>query len=179
MVYLLLMDKLAAKINKLILRISKGDEDALNELFLLTRRILYFMAQKYLYDKSYADDLLSETYYKIVRYSSSFNKTKNGLNWIFKILHNEAININRKNGASFECELDENKSYIGFIDDLLDKILVHAALEELSDEEKYIIYLRYWEGLDFQSISNRINKPLSTTFDKIKKIHKKLHSSLK
>lgn len=59
MVYLLLMDKLAAKINKLILRISKGDEDALNELFLLTRRILYFMAQKYLYDKSYADDLLS------------------------------------------------------------------------------------------------------------------------
>lgn len=45
MVYLLLMDKLAAKINKLILRISKGDEDALNELFLLTRRILYFMAQ--------------------------------------------------------------------------------------------------------------------------------------
>lgn len=177
------MDKLVAKINKLILRISKGDEDALNELFLLTRRILYFMAQKYLYDKSYADDLLSETYYKIVRYSGSFDKTKNGLNWIFKILHNEAININ-KNGASFECELDENKSYIGFIDDLLDKILVHAALEKLSDEEKYIIYLRYWEGLDFQSISNRINKPLSTTplsttFDKIKKIHKKLHSSLK
>ncbi len=27
MVYLLLMDKLAAKINKLILRISKGDKD--------------------------------------------------------------------------------------------------------------------------------------------------------
>lgn len=26
------MDKLVAKINKLILRISKGDEDALNEL---------------------------------------------------------------------------------------------------------------------------------------------------
>lgn len=179
MVYLLLMDKLVVKINKLILRISRGDEDAISELFSLTRRILYFMAQKYLYDKSYADDLLSETYYKIVKYSGSFDKTKNGLNWIFKILHNEAININKKNGFACECELDENKSYIGFIDDLLDKILVHAALEKLSDEEKYIIYLRYWEGLDFQSISNRINKPLSTTFDRIKKIHKKLHSALK
>ena len=48
------MDKLVLKINKLIYRISKGDNHALDELFELTSRMLLTMARKYLFDKSYA-----------------------------------------------------------------------------------------------------------------------------
>ena len=173
------MDKLVTKINKLISRISKGDEKALNELFALTRRLLFFMAQKYLIDKSYAEDLLSGTYFKVVKYSSTFDKTKNGLNWIFKILHNEAININKKHGAICECELTDDKASIEYINELLDKILVNDALKTLNEEERRIIYLRYWEGLDIKSIANKIGKPLSTTYDKLKNILKKLHNALK
>ena len=163
------MDKFVTKINKLISRISKGDEKALNELFALTRRLLFFMAQKYLIDKSYAEDLLCETYFKVVKYSSTFDKTKNGLNWIFKILHNEAININKKHGAICECELTDDKASIEYINELLDKILVNDALKTLNEEER----------LDIKSIANKIGKPLSTTYDKLKNILKKLHNALK
>lgn len=173
------MDKLVAKINKLIVRISNGDDNALNELFLLTRRMLLFMARKYLYDKSYAEDLVSETYYKIVKYSSAFDVSKNGLNWIYKIIHNEAINHNNKNRGQVSCELDENIGSISYVDELLDKVLVQNAITALTSEEKYVIYLRYWEGFDLREISDKIDKPLTTTYDFLKRIHKKLHKFIK
>ena len=87
------MDKLVTRINKLIVRISKGDIRALDELYDLTSRMLLVMAKKYLYDKSYAEDLVSETYYKLVKNAEKFDATQNGLNWLYKIIHNEAINI--------------------------------------------------------------------------------------
>lgn len=173
------MDKLVAKINKLIVRISSGDDNALNELFLLTRRMLLFMARKYLYDKSYAEDLVSETYYKIVKYSPTFDVSKNGLNWIYKIIHNEAINHNNKTRGQIICELDENISSINYVDQLLDKVLVQNAINSLTNEEKYVIYLRYWEGFELREISEKINKPVTTTYDFLKRIHKKLHKLIK
>lgn len=173
------MDRLVAKINKLIIHISNGDNEALEELFFLTRRMTLFMARKYLYDKSYAEDLLSETYYKIVKYSPTFDSSQNGLNWIYKIVHNEAINYNLKNKHRCECELIENNLSISYIDELLDQILVYNAIQTLTSEEKYIIYLRYWAGLDLQAIAEKINKPLTTTYDFLKRILKKLHKAMK
>lgn len=67
------MDRLVKKINGLIVRISKGDTDALDELYSLTGRMLLSMAKKYLYDKNFAEDLVSETYYKLVKNSKSFD----------------------------------------------------------------------------------------------------------
>lgn len=173
------MDKLVAKINKLIVRISKGDEKALDELFLLTKRMLLLMAKKYLYDESYAEDLVSETYYKIVKYSATFDKNKNGLNWIYKIIHNEAINHNIKDNRINECELNENSDSTNFENEILDKILVQNAIQMLTSDEKQIISLRYWEGLDLKEISEKIGKPLTSTYDYLKRILKKLHKLMK
>lgn len=173
------MDKLVDKINRLIIRIADGDGGALDELFSITRRMFLHMANKYLYDKSYAEDLLSEVYYKIVKYSSSFDSSYNGLNWMYKILHNTAIDFNNRDRHYEFCELNENISPIEYVDDLLDKILIHSAIDTLDDDEKYVIYLRYWEGLEYKEIAQKINKPLTTTYDYLKRIHKKIHKSLK
>lgn len=173
------MDELITKINNLILRISKGDTKALDELFLITRRMLLFMARKYLEDACFAEDVVSETYLKIVKYSSSFDSTKNGLNWIYKIVHNESVNRNSKICWNSECELDEVPDSTVYIDELLDKILIREAIDTLSDDEKYVIFLRYWKGLELREIAKIINKPQTTAYDFLKRIHKKLHKLMK
>ena len=177
---ILVMDKLVLKINKLIYRISKGDNHALDELFELTSRMLLTMARKYLFDKSYAEDLVSETYFKLVKNASKFNPAQNGLNWLYKIIHNEAVNYNRRDYSLYNCELTDEASIIDdCVDDWLDKILIKDALNQLSAEERLVIYLRYWEGLNYQEVAKRINKPLTTTYDYINKILKKLKKLLK
>ena len=174
------MDKLVLKINKLIYRISKGDNHALDELFELTSRMLLTMARKYLFDKSYAEDLVSETYFKLVKNASKFNPAQNGLNWLYKIIHNEAVNYNRRDYSLYNCELTDEASIIDdCVDDWLDKILIKDALNQLSAEERLVIYLRYWEGLNYQEVAKRINKPLTTTYDYTNKILKKLKKLLK
>lgn len=173
------MDKFISAINKLIVKVSKGDEKALGELYETTSRMLLFMAKKYLYDKSCAEDLVSEVYYKIVKYSANFDDTKNGLNWIYKIVHNEAINFNAENIRRGECGLNEDVSGEDCTEEFLEKILVKEAVEKLAEEEKYIVYLRFWEGLELKEIAKRIDKPLTTTHDYLKRILKKLHGLMK
>ncbi|MDE5600870.1 MAG: sigma-70 family RNA polymerase sigma factor, partial [Clostridia bacterium] len=143
-------------------------------LYGLTSRMLLAMARKYLYDKSYAEDLVSETYLKIVQGSSKFDSSQNGLNWIYKIVHNGAIDINRRNSNSTVAAEIHDCQGISDIDDLLNTILVNNAIDKLSFEEKQIIYWRYWEGLRFAEIAERLHKSVSTTHDIIKKTLKKL-----
>lgn len=177
------MDKLVTKINKLIVRISKGDSSALDELYELTSRMLLVMARKYLYNKSYAEDLISETYYKLVKNADKFDATKNGLNWLYKIIHNEAINFNKKynlSNLSLDCELtDKEVNTTEWVDGWLDKILIQDALKQLSLEEREIIYFRYWEGQSYKEIARRLNRPLITTYDYINRILKKLKKLIK
>ena len=172
------MDKLVAKINKLILLIGKGDTYALDELYALTGRMLLYMAKKYLLDKSYAEDLVSETYLKVVVSASGFDHKQNGLNWLYKIVKNGAINHNMRDKT-----LDHNvlSADLGkeFSDEWLDTILVKSAVDTLSDSDKQLIYLRFWEGYSFEEIADKIGKPLSTTHDRLKRICKQLKKHLK
>ena len=64
--------------------------------------------KKYLCDANYAEDLLSDVYLKVVRKADSFKKGYNGLNWLIKIVKNEAINYNIKYGRRKTVELNEN-----------------------------------------------------------------------
>lgn len=175
------MDRLVKKINGLIVRISKGDTDALDELYSLTGRMLLSMAKKYLYDKNFSEDLVSETYYKLVKNSKSFDGSKNGLNWLFKIIKNGAINFNLRNNPAGIVSFDDalNANVKDDIDDWLDEILIENALHQLSEDEKRIIYMRYWEGLGINEIAALLNKPLSTAYDYIKRVLKKLKKLLK
>ncbi|MBP3291093.1 MAG: RNA polymerase sigma factor [Clostridia bacterium] len=171
------MDKLVEKINRLIVRIAKGDTYALDELFVITGRMLLFMARKYLYNKSYAEDLVSETYLKVVKSADSFDKKQNGLNWLYKIVKNGALNHNLKERNLTEPIL-ENVADKDFASEWLDTILVENAVSTLSDEEKDLIYLRYWEGYGIQEIADKLGKPLSTTHDMLKRTCKKLKQLL-
>ena len=52
-------------------------------------------------------------------------------------------------------------------------------MHQLSEDEKRIIYMRYWEGLGINEIAALLNKPLSTAYDYIKRVLKKLKKLLK
>lgn len=175
------MNDLVNNVNKLISQIAKGNRQSLDELYEITSRLLLLMARKYLYDKTYAEDLVSETYLIIVRKSGNFDKSKNGLNWLYKIVHNEAINHNLKNKNISNIEINESLHLRDDtnIDDLLDKILISDALNNLSERERLLIYQRYWKGLTIQEIANANKKPLITTYDELKRTLKKVGKALK
>ena len=162
-------------INKLIIRIGKGDKLALELLFEMTSRQLYTVAMVYLMDKSKVDDVISDAFVRVAKYSSSFDKAKNGYNWLYGIVKNLCYSANKYDMEHRTCDIDkvvlrgENDSNIN-----IDNIVLHTAIDRLEREEKRIIWYYYFAGYSIKEVGEIIGKPKSTTADMLGRIIEKL-----
>lgn len=168
--------KFIKKVNKLILKIAHGDSRALEELFAITKKPMLYVAKTFLYDKNKAEDVLSEAYLKVVKNANSFDKTKNGYNWMYEITKNLALNENRIDKRDFPIE-DFVPSYED-TEGLINKIEIDRALQILSSEERRLIYAYYFEKKTLQEIADIEGKTKSTIYERIESILKKLKNFL-
>lgn len=136
---------------------------------------LYRIAFSYVRNEADAMDCLQNC---LVKGLESFDSLKNKEyfnSWIVRILINECIDFLRKkkDDLSFDEEIDRNyisKNYEETID-LLD------TLSRLSEDERELIYLRYFEGLNYSEISDRqeiklgtVKSRLHRSMDKLKRM---------
>lgn len=161
------------KINSYIVLISSHNESALKKLFKYTYSNMYTIAEYYLFNKNNIEDILSQLYINVYEHAHSFDKTRNGYNWMYTILKNLAINENKRESFLFYTNdfVDKN-SY-----DSLKKILVVEDLEVLNDKEKRFIYMLYWEGYTIEEISKLDNVSINTLYSLRKRIYKKLRDN--
>lgn len=181
------MDSRVYRVNYLIKKIQKGDEKALDELFTEFGALFLSMARKYLFDKSYAEDLLGDVFLDLCRKKAiSFRAGFNGLNWIFTIIRRKAYNHNNLYGnVCFYEDVFEEKSLMkvlqsvdyGHKDDV-DRIFLKNAMEKLSDYENRLLYYKFWEGLTVREIALKLSKPRSSVQYDIKKTMEKLSKLL-
>lgn len=175
------MDKYIQQFNSLIKKLSKGDRSALEKIYNDYSGLFFAMAKKYLYDKSLAEDLISEVFIKIVQYSRSFDDTQNGLNWVFKIIHNSALDMNKKESKHQSDNIDDHNNLSDIMqdpDNNIDADTLSLALKQLTDEENKIIYLLFWEGLTVREIGTKMNLPKSNIHYKMKIALKKMKKFL-
>ena len=176
------MDKLVRKTNALIMRIAKGDKNALGSLYELTSGYLLNMARAYVRDRGLAEDVVSETYLKAVRGAGSFDPKGNGLNWLFKIVRNTAFNMNayerRRRSEDIDAHTDIADVFDALDDARLDMKELRAVVRTLPREERALLYYRYWLGYTVRELAAITGKPVSTTQDNLKRILKKLKNKL-
>lgn len=147
------------KIGELIEKIAQNDENALVELYTLTKQNFYYVAKDYLIDAEDIEDVLSVSYLKLYKKSHLYNKMQSGFNWIFEIVKNTAIDFNRKNSR--------NNMFKRIDDEELNRIpseefrgieirKVKLALRVLDDKEYKIVYLRIWENKTINFIAEML-----------------------
>ncbi len=76
------MSRYAKEVNRCLLSIREGDESAMLTLFDLTANHLKAVIKCYLFDKSYLDDVLLQTYERAFFYIKSFDSKLDGYNWM-------------------------------------------------------------------------------------------------
>jgi RNA polymerase sigma-70 factor (ECF subfamily) len=172
------MDKLAERVNKEICDISRGDKQALDRLYEITGGYLLFMARKYIYDVNLAEDVVSETYLKVVKNACHFDPAQNGLNWLFKIVKNTALNYNLRERRFKAEDIDEHRDIADVFsctpEEQSDYCRLRELIKELPEEERELLYYRYWEGYTLRELADKAGKPVMTLHDKLKKILGKL-----
>lgn len=172
-----LQDKLVKKVNKCIYRIALFDEKALDELYAITKESMWFVARKYLVDKSKIDDVLNEAYLNIYRKASSFDSSQNGINWMYSIVKNDALNQNRTDKRFDSEEFPEETDLTtddNLEQNLVIRLLIEEALKILSDKEKEIIELSFWEQKTLKEIAQHLNMPISSVHYAYKNALKKI-----
>lgn len=171
-------DEIAA-INKLIVKVSHKNEKALEELFHLTREKLFYLACKYLNDKSLAEDVLLEVYSKVYEKAHTFDQKQNGFNWLHTMVKNKALDFNRTHSKN-DGDVEFNEEfYISNVEDSSPRLKnLKVALKYLTPEERNIIILKFWENSTLSDIAEKVNIPLSSLHRRYVKILHKLYKIL-
>lgn len=167
------------KINRLLRRLKRSDDAALSELFAEVSGILLRIANGYLSNRGAAEDIVAETFRRVIQRAADFDDDKSGLNWLITITKNLSLSYLRDNKklkpleeANEEADLNAFYLTIETREDVL------AAVDRLSEDEKQLVYLKFWEGYSNTELAERLGVSNSTITRRLEKIYEKLKKFL-
>lgn len=169
------------KINDAVFeQIAEGNMDALETLYNSTERTLYAYLLSLTKDHNLAVDLLQETYLKVMGAAHLYQPQGKPMAWIFSIAKNLFLDELRKRNREVvvgEVEaLDKiNLSYEMHPEN---RMVLEAALTELTEIESSIILLYSVSGLKHKEIASLLNLNISTVLSKYHRGLKKLRTFL-
>jgi RNA polymerase sigma-70 factor, ECF subfamily len=171
----------------LIQRLRRRDANALAELYDRYGRLAYSLILRVVRDTGVAEDLVQETFLRVWNRVQGFDAEKGSIGpWLLAVARNRAIDYLRSTTGrarnSLELEAVEIPSlYNDMEKDLLvaDKARrVKAAMEKLSENQRQVIELAYFEGLSQSEMAERMGQPLGTVKTWVRTALKNLRDEL-
>lgn len=164
------------EINEYLKRLKNG-EKCLEEFFRAASGHIKFIAYYYLVNKSFVDDVVNNTLFKIFENIQKFDELQSGKAWISKIAQNEAYTINNRERKHSHVSLDDvNEEVACAIDDsnrLEFVASLQSSISELDETDRKIVELRIVEDMTFEEIASRLNMYVGTVYKIFKRsVHK-------
>ncbi|PAE08150.1 RNA polymerase [Terribacillus saccharophilus] len=148
---------------RLIKKAQKGDNRAFLKLFQQYQDDIYRIAFTYVKNQNDALDVVQETAYRSFKKIVSLRNPEYFKTWLIKIAINCSIELIRKNKKVIQLK-PEYEEYIGSVDeDVTLTITLQDLLERLSEDEKSVILLKFYQGYSLREIADILNLPLGTT----------------
>jgi RNA polymerase sigma-70 factor, ECF subfamily len=167
---------------ELMQEIARFESRALEELYDRYSPLLYTIIKKIAPDEVMADQILIEVFVIIWRKIDKFDfKTANVFTWLVTLARNKAVDSLRK-GRDSEPEQPYDDTYEDYFIlplfqkdiDSLDyntaitlKPKIEMALAKLTDTQKYVLHLAYYEGFTIDEIADKLNVPIETVRSKV------------
>jgi RNA polymerase sigma-70 factor (ECF subfamily) len=150
--------------------VASGDESALAACYDRYHLILFGLILRILNDRQEAEDILQEVFLQIWRRAGDFDEARGrAFTWLATIARSRALDRLRAAGSRarlVEEAAQEPCDEVG--DAALDALrsetstIVRNALAALSDEQRKVLLLAYFEGLTQTEIAERLGDPLGT-----------------
>ncbi len=174
------MSKFCKEINLILNKLKSGDESLQKDLFNATYNHLKIIALQYAFDKNDYEDILEEAYLRIFKYIKNADLTKDGYNWLCKIVQNVANDFNKKYEKSIPLENITFSNVNEKLEDVIaDNDMLLREIEKLAEEDKQILILRFWHDSTIEQIATALNRPKSTIHKRILILIDKITKELK
>jgi RNA polymerase sigma-70 factor, ECF subfamily len=168
---------------ELMQEVAKFESRALEELYDRYSPLLYTIIKKIAPDGIIPDQILVEVFVIVWRKISQFNfSTGNVYTWLVTLAHNKAVDTVRRERTAGNALPQYNDEYEDYFIlptfdkdiDMLDfntaqaiKPKIERALSKLTDTQKYVLHLAYYEGYGVEEIADRLNVPIETVRSKV------------
>lgn len=167
---------------ELLERYRAGNSSAISELIDRHRKRVRDYIYMLVKDRDLADDIFQETFIKVVRVIDEGRYTDNGkfLSWVLRIAHNQVIDHFRS-GRQQQTVSESAAGYdlLGtrplLEDNVEDKMVasqieadVRRLVEELPEEQREVVKMRYYGGLSFKEIADQTDVSINTALGRMR-----------
>jgi len=162
-------------------KIASYDSKALEELYDRYTPILYTLIKKIVGDKETAEEVLSDVFVIIWKQIDQYEFTKSNVyTWMVTLARNKAIDVMKRKRGKEDREYTEEYEREKIVPKLsreieameLEGVLgmrekVETAMGSLTEAQRYVLELSYYEGLDETGIAQNLKIPVSTVKSKL------------
>lgn len=159
-----------------------GDRSAISELIERhSRRVRNYIGIM-VKDDAVADDIFQETFIKAVKVIDEGGYTDSGkfLSWVLRIAHNRVLDHFRREKSSRQLnEKEAGYDVLGSLrvtEDTVEDNIIHNELmetvrhlvDELPDDQREVVRLRYYSKLSFQEIAEQTEVSINTALGRMR-----------
>jgi len=163
--------------SQIVLLVLRGDNDKYALIVERYEAKLPRYANFLVKDYHIASDLVQDTFIKAYINLNGFNTDKSFSSWIYRILHNEAMNLIKRNKKSTTFsdygmtgdEISVKFSTDKTIDSNLLKDSVKKCTSKVSVKYQEVLALYYFDHLKYDEISDILRIPTSTVGVRVKR----------
>lgn len=178
----------------IIARAIEGDQKAYKELMTRYQSQIFSLMYRMIHSTAEAEDLVQEAFMKAFTSLQNFNYEYAFSTWLYKIATNNCIDhLRKKKLQTFSIDAPvsyKDTTYSIEIPDLTyypDKemmrnernSIIKAAIDDLPEKYKMVIFLRHSEELSYEEISAMLKIPIGTVKARIFRAREMLNKFLK
>ena len=155
-----------------------GDPDvAIRQLYSHYAKALHGYVDQFCPDRASADDIVQETFIRAWRHLPQLSADDRPIRpWLFRVARNLLIDADRAARArpvTVEEQPDEEAGTDPGLDQVLDRELVSAALQQLSPAHQAVLVQTFYQGGTLATVANELGIPHGTARSRL---HYALHA---
>ncbi len=174
--------------------LRSGDQAALETLYDRYADRVYGLAARIL-DRASAEDIVQEAFVKLWQRPDGFDPHRGSFaSWFLRVAHNLAVDRKRRQRRQRQHQVDPSTTER--LDGLLEgasypeanphqqlergarQAHLHDALSRVTDEQRHVLMLAYFDGLTHQQIADHLEIPLGTVKTRARSGLRKLRECL-
>ena len=161
---------------------QQGNREAVSQLLERHTRRVRDYVRMMVHNDDVADDLTQEVLIKVVKVLDEGRYTDKGrfLPWVLRIAHNRVLDYFRaqkqvktvsESSAGFDILGSKNFAEPSIEDNIISEQRaeeIRALVEELPEEQREVVKMRYYEGLSFKEIAEHTGVSINTALGRMR-----------
>lgn len=169
--------------SELVQRLQQGDPEALYSLMSTYYNLLFRYGIRFTADKDLTKDLISQFFLHVWDHRAQLVKAQNLDAYLMVSFRHFLLNYHRKISRQLDLSETELVEYayeeyiIAWQDQQAVREMLLQAMQSLSERQRELIQLRYYQQLSCEEIAGRTGLSLRTIYNKLHEALKKLRTN--